>query len=366
MPSRKRSSIPPLAAPMTRGKFLGALGGSLAALALGPRLGGIARADTPESPQSPAAAAPIDCFRPGQPWLDTDGVPINAHGAGLLHDGDRYFWYGEFKVGGDAGNSAQVGISCYSSTDLYNWKNEGIVLPVTAEPGSDLERGCILERPKVLRNAANGTFVLWCHYERKGHGYDSAQVAIAVADNPRGPFRLRRILRPNGEMSRDMTLFLDEEGTAWHVRSSEGNATMQLARLTPDYLDCEPDVVRIMEHSYPEAPALIFHDGWYHMIASHCSGWAPNPARRAVAQSVAGPWKELGNPAVGDKSDITFNSQSTFLLKPAGTDVVIYLGDRWQPKNPIDGTYIWLPLELSGTDAALRWRDSWRLSDVVT
>ncbi len=305
-----------------------------------------------------------DSFQPGKKWLDTSGVPINAHGGGLLlHDG-AYYWYGEFKIEGDAGNYAQVGISCYSSTDLYNWKNEGIVLPVSTEPGNQIEKGCILERPKVLFNKETNTFVMWMHHELKGHGYDAAQVAVAVADNPRGPFKFLRAFRPNGQMSRDMTLFVDEAGQAWQVRSSEGNATMHFAKLTADYLDCQPDFIRALDHTYAEAPALIFHDGWYHLIASHCTGWAPNAARHAVARSVAGPWKELKNPAVGPDNGITFNSQSTYLLKPAGSNVVIYLGDRWEPKNPIDGTYIWLPLEIKDTDAVLRWRDSWRLSDI--
>lgn len=35
----------------------------------------------------------------GEKWLDTDGNPINAHGAGMLfHDG-TYYLYGEYKVG---------------------------------------------------------------------------------------------------------------------------------------------------------------------------------------------------------------------------------------------------------------------------
>lgn len=38
-------------------------------------------------------------FVQGEKWLDTDGNPINAHGAGMLfHDG-TYYMYGEYKVG---------------------------------------------------------------------------------------------------------------------------------------------------------------------------------------------------------------------------------------------------------------------------
>ena len=63
-------------------------------------------------------------FRPGKIWTDNNGAHINAHGGGILYDKGTYYWYGEHKVEGDAGNYAQVGVHCYSSKDLYNWKDE--------------------------------------------------------------------------------------------------------------------------------------------------------------------------------------------------------------------------------------------------
>lgn len=47
-------------------------------------------------------------------------VHINAHGGGILRVGDTYYWFGEHKTEGSAGNLAQVGVHCYSSKDLYN------------------------------------------------------------------------------------------------------------------------------------------------------------------------------------------------------------------------------------------------------
>lgn len=38
-------------------------------------------------------------INPGEIWLDTDGNPINAHGAGILFDKGIYYWYGEYKEG---------------------------------------------------------------------------------------------------------------------------------------------------------------------------------------------------------------------------------------------------------------------------
>jgi len=69
-------------------------------------------------------------FTPGEIWKDNNGKHINAHGGGILFHQGVYYWYGEYKVGGKIGNSAQVGVSCYSSRDLYNWKDEGIALKV--------------------------------------------------------------------------------------------------------------------------------------------------------------------------------------------------------------------------------------------
>src|SRR3954463_5821726 len=109
-------------------------------------------------------------FEPGEIWPDTDGVHINAHGGGILfHDG-VYYWFGEHKTEGRRGNTAEVGVGVYASRDLYNWKNEGIALAVSEDPKSDIVRGCVLERPKVIYNPRTKKFVMWFHLEKKGQG----------------------------------------------------------------------------------------------------------------------------------------------------------------------------------------------------
>ena len=82
-----------------------------------------------------------DAIYPGMVWTDTDGVPIQAHGGNIIYDecSKTYYWYGEHKgtenisTGAETGTPA-IGISCYSSKDLYNWVNEGVVLPVFNNP----------------------------------------------------------------------------------------------------------------------------------------------------------------------------------------------------------------------------------------
>ena len=78
-----------------------------------------------------------------------------------MYDKRVYYWFGEHKTEGENGNLANVGVHCYSSRDLYNWTDEGIVLAVMPpSSGSDIEVGCILERPKVIKNAKTGKYVM--------------------------------------------------------------------------------------------------------------------------------------------------------------------------------------------------------------
>jgi len=356
-----------------------------------------------------SAALTETVFKPGELWADTDGVHINAHGGGILDHGGRYYWFGEHKVEGDRGNSAWVGVRCYSSDDLYRWKNEGVALAVSKDPANELVEGCILERPKVIYNASTGKFVMWFHLELKGQGYRAARSGVAVSDTVTGPYTYIESFRPNagywpvnvrdehkqpvsdelkatrfsggpdpdnmpnpnllgrdfegGQMARDMTLFVDDDGSAYHIYASEENRTMHISQLTDDYLRPSGKYMRVFEGRYMEAPAICKRDGKYYIFASGCTGWWPNAARSAVADSIWGPWKELGNPCVGPRSDKTFGGQSTYILPVRGMkDAYIALFDIWRPRNAIDGRYMWLPIEWDTGRPIVRWHKSWDLS----
>ena len=361
-----------------------------------------------------AIATAAEAFHPGQVWLDDRGVPINAHGGGVLFHGGVYYWFGEHKIEGEAGNKAEVGVHCYSSRDLYNWKDEGIALAVSDDPASDIAKGCILERPKVIYNQKTGKFVMYFHLELKGQEYRAARAGIAVADKPAGPYSFVRSLRPNagqwpinvtpeqqspesvaeaiaagaggdgvpgdkvrkynilgvhfagGQMARDMTLFVDDDGKAYHIFSSEHNGTTHISELSDDYLSYSGKYVRVFEHRWMEAPAICKRAGKYYFIASDCSGWNPNAARSAVADSIWGPWTELGNPCEGTNFDNglgpekTFGGQSTFLLPVQGKkDAYIAMFDLWQPKNAIDGRYAWLPVTFTEKGFKITWQKEW-------
>ena len=271
---------------------------------------------------------PQDCtssIKSGVPWLDNNGVPIQAHGGGILtvQEGGEtvYYWYGEDKT---HGYRPLVGVHAYKSTDLLNWTDCGIVLRAMESVSEfdepyfqdvygklnsaeqkrlfcDLDKNtAVMERPKVIYNAKNNNYVMWFHAdgptETSDANYAKAKAAVAVSDSPIGPFKLLGSYRldhyggedylDNPGMARDMGLFVDDDGEGYIIYASEENYTMYISRLNDDYTmltsggvesqNYSPvvgkDYVRIFPKGHREAPAVFKHNGKYYMVTSGCTG----------------------------------------------------------------------------------------------
>jgi len=284
---------------------------------------------------------------------------------------------------------------------------------VNDDPGSPISHSCILERPKVIFNPRTQKFVLWFHLEPKDAGYTGALSGVAVADNVTGPYRFVESFRPNagvwpdnvpaesrqplsaaeasyvatlelpggplpyypknllfrrdfaaGQIARDMTLFVDDDGSAFHIYASEANGTLHISQLSDDFLNPAGKLIRLFPGRFHEAPAMMKRRGRYFLITSGCTGWAPNQARVSSADSIWGPWEELGNPCLGGDAQTatTFESQSTFILPIQGkADAFIFMADRWRPNNAIDGRYVWLPVEFRHGIPMFGWHVEWDL-----
>ena len=224
-------------------------------------------------------------FRPGAVWYDEDAEVINAHGGGILVINKTWYWFGEKR-----GKHASEGVSVYSSKDLYHWKYEGVALSQSKDSLSDIATGCVMERPKVIYNAKTKKYVMWFHLELKRQGYKAARVGVAVSDKVTGPYQFLKSFRPNDNMSRDMTLFVDDNGKAYHIYASRENYDMRIVELTDDYTS--PTAKDKMIFSlHREAPAIFKYNKKYYLITSGCTGWTPNKASIHVADSLFGEWK---------------------------------------------------------------------------
>lgn len=407
-------------------------------------------------------------------WFDDGGRHVQAHGGQVVEteeDGRTvYYWYGEDRSNGYYGSP---GVHAYRSYDAKNWVDQGVVLRSVSDP-AELESDyfdalydtvddagrpradriaeldhhldtneaadltAIFERPKVLHNEATGQWVLWWHSDGQttpgGSNYSRSMAGVAVADSPIGPFRMTGVYRlPNRTnyqdcisaavpgQARDMTVFQEDDGTAYIVYSSEENRSLYVAELDDTYTNVthttDVDMADAGQYSedgrYPylfadgtaqapvrgedfqivrecgmlEAPALFRHGGRYYVVASGATGWAPNPQTYYTADSILGSWIRGVDPddeyetvrydtipdggdgllAVGDSRRSTFGSQSTDVLDLGGGRFV-YLGDRWN-SGAADSTYVWLPITIGedgraemrnpATEDPQRWGAGW-------
>ncbi len=316
-------------------------------------------------------------YKNGRAVIDTDGNIMHCHGAGLLEYGGFYYLFGE-----DRRDRRRV--SCYRSKDLVNWEFRNICLtldsetkrhyvrtdlrlapknsgPMTPEEAAAISlqpighRGANIERPKVLYCEATGKFVMWMHFEN-GRDYNAARCAVAVCDTVDGDYVYMGSFNPVGNMSRDCTLFKDDDGTAYFISSARDNADMIVYRLSEDYLTVAEQVKTLWPGQFREAPVVFKEKGKYYMLTSQCTGWAPNQGGWAVAGAMDGRWssiKPFGN-------ETTFNTQPTAAVKVGGTWV--YIGDRWDPSDYLNSTMVYLPIDLEN-GCAVDWADEVTIED---
>ncbi len=298
---------------------------------------------------SPAQAAPQTVTN-GTQFTDTSGNPVHAHGGGVIKVGAYYYWFGEHR---NADNTFRY-VDAYRSTDLKNWEFRNHVL--TQSSAAELATANI-ERPKVMYNAATGKFVMWMHKEN-GVDYSEARAAVAVSDTVDGDYTWQGSFRPLGQhMSRDITVFVDTDGTGYMASAARENYDLQIYRLTSDYTGIAALVADPWHGGHREAPALFKRNGVYFMLTSGATGWNPNQQQYATATSIAGPWTAMKN--IGDST--TYGSQTAYVLPVQGSSTTsyLYLGDRWG--NSFGGTvndsrYVWLPLTFpSSTSMSMSW-----------
>ncbi|MFI1188335.1 RICIN domain-containing protein [Streptomyces californicus] len=272
-------------------------------------------------------------------FTDPAGNPVHAHGGGVVKVGTYYYWFGEDR---NADNSFRY-VSAYRSTDLKTWEFRNHVL--TEETDPEL-RGANIERPKVVHNAATGQFVMWMHKEGSATDYSEARAAVAVSDTVDGDYSWRGSFRPLGHMSRDITTFVDTDGTGYMISAANENADLHVYRLTSDYTAVEAQVQKLWAGQWREAPAMFKRGGVYFLLTSGSTGWSPNQQKYATATSVTGSWSDLKD--IGDGT--TYGSQTAYVLPVQGATGTsyLYMGDRWG--NSMggmvqDSQYVWLPLK---------------------
>jgi hypothetical protein len=284
-----------------------------------------------------------DAFYPGRAWLDTKGERIQAHGGSLHFEHDTYYWYGENKEKTVPGSGNwHWGVRAYSSSDLYNWDDLGLIIPpVLDDPASPLHPAQKMDRPHILFNEATRKYVCWLKVMGDG-AHDTQASTILTSDNFLGPYEIVRAgLEPLGMSAGDFDLAVDPRTKKAYYFFEKVHTDLIVADLTDDYTDVTGKYSSHFHHPGPpftrEAPAHFEREGVHYLVTSGSSGYFPNFSEFASAPGYHGPWEVLGDAHPGDPTRTSFRSQISCVFKhPHKKDLYIALADRWLPQLPDD------------------------------
>ena len=344
-----------------------------------------------------------DAFYPGRPWLDTEGKRIHAHGGSVMYLDGVYYWYGENKEKTTGKDDVwHWGVRCYSSRDLYNWEDRGLIIPPEPEnPDSPLHPSSMMDRPHIIYNKKTAKYVCWLKIMNR----DGTQSeTVLTADSILGPYTMVRTgLRPLNMSAGDFDLAVAPDGKAYYYFERVHSETI-CADLTEDYTDVTGYYSTHFPHPHPpyvrEATAHFYRKGKHYLVTSGTTGYLPNPSEIAAADTWHGPYRVLGNPHPDDASMTSWHSQISSIFKVEGKkDLYIAVADRWVPGHmdwkyenykkvfekmfdpdfegevPTDdyeldssintslADYVWLPFRFDGEMGYLDWKDEWRIED---
>lgn len=172
----------------------------------------------------------------------------------------------------------------YTSTDMVNWTDHGVVASLKSFDWVKRDNGAWAEQ--VVER--NGKFYMYCPIHGNGIG-------VLVSDSPYGPFKdpLGKPLVWQKEHwdDIDLTVFIDEDGQAYMYW---GNPNCYYVKLNEDMISYSGDIVKLKEtpEHYQEGPWFYKRNGHYYLaFASTC---CPEGIGYAMSDSPTGPWKTKG------------------------------------------------------------------------
>jgi arabinoxylan arabinofuranohydrolase len=184
---------------------------------------------------------------------------------------------------------------CYTSTDMVNWTDRGVVASLKTFPWAVQNNGAwagqVIER--------NGKFYFYVPINIKG--WPNNVIAVAEADNPLGPFKdaLGKPLIDVGAGYIDPTAFVDDDGQAYLYW---GNPNLWYVKLNEDMISYSGEIIKDSSfakvkgqkdpYHYQEGPWFYKRDGHYYM--AYASTCCPEGIGYAMSTNATGPWEFKG------------------------------------------------------------------------
>lgn len=214
---------------------------------------------------------------------------FTADPAPLVHDGVVYLYtsHDEDDAPPGQGRFRMLDWKCYASTDMANWTDLGTVASLATFPWAVQSNDAWA--PQVVERA--GKFYLYVPISVAGSPKNV--IAVAVADNPRGPFKdaLGRPLIEAADGYIDPTVFVDDDGQAYLFF---GNPHLWYVKLNDDMVSCAGPIVRepTKPENYQEGPWFYKRAGHYYL--AYASTCCPEGIGYAMSDRPTGPWTYQG------------------------------------------------------------------------
>lgn len=182
----------------------------------------------------------------------------------------------------------------YTSTDMVNWTDHGVVASLKDFTWGRQDNGAwahqCIER--------NGKFYLYCAVQGSGIG-------VLVADSPYGPFKdpIGKRLVDTDHLWNDIdpSVFIDNDGQAYLYW---GNPSLWYVKLNEDMISYAGEVTKIPNigkekgqttedaYHYQEGPWTYKRNGHYYL--AYASTCCPEGIGYAMSNSAIGPWEYKG------------------------------------------------------------------------
>ncbi len=183
---------------------------------------------------------------------------------GFFADPDIAYFDGKYYIypTTDGVKWAPTSFHAFSSTDLVNWKDEGIVLDLTDVPWTE---GKNAWAPAI--GEKNGKYYFY-------YTANQEYIGVAVGDSPVGPFidsgKPLLTYKQYGGRSIDPDFFMDDDGQAYLYW---GNKRLHAVKLADDLISFDGEVADITPTWYMEAPCVFKRKGKYYFT------WSVNDTR---------------------------------------------------------------------------------------
>ncbi|MCQ2408474.1 MAG: family 43 glycosylhydrolase [Oscillospiraceae bacterium] len=215
--------------------------------------------------------------------------------------GDELYVFTGRDRDGDNDFYKMVGWQCFSTKDMQNWTDHGMIL-------KDNEFSWCNENDAWASQCIERDGKYYFYFTTTDPGGRGRAIGVAVADKPEGPYRDvlgKPICGPNWDYI-DPTVIIDDDGQAWLMF---GNPTCYYVKLKNDMVTLDGQIQKFdmteqafgpnsdskRASAYGEGPWIYKHNDLYYMVyAAFVGADSGESMAYATGPSVTGPWTYRG------------------------------------------------------------------------